>query len=113
MFERCFDKGIKQGVRRQGASAELGVELRAEHKGVYIARKFCDFHEDAVGRAAAKDESRVFELLNIFWIDLVAMTMTLGDRIRAVLHRLGFGGQVCFISQGSLFKYARIRAEAH
>ena len=87
MFGSCFGKCGKERVRSERTRQKLGMELRTNEERVFLFGKLCDLHENAVRRGAREDDARLSELLDIFRIDLVAMTVTFDDRRLSVRFR--------------------------
>ncbi len=64
-------------MRSERTREELGVELSTQEERVDTLGELGYFHQPAVRRLARKNETRLFQLLYILRVDLVAVAVAL------------------------------------
>ena len=101
LAQRCGDKAGEERVRTVGTALEFGVELAADVPILFA--QLGDLNERAVRRGAGEGHARALKLLAEEVIELVAVTVALGDLACAV------GG----IRLRALAEHAGVFAETH
>src|SRR5262245_41691048 len=82
--DRRGDQSHEQRLRLQWPARQFGVELASDEIGMNVRREFDHLHDRVLGMPPGEMQSAACELLDVLWIDFVAMPEALADHALAV-----------------------------